>query len=124
TDATRTINRLVSVFEASEQQNVRMRLAESLKAVISQRLLPRKDEQGRVVAVEVMRNTATIAECIADAAKTGEIRDHVADGRVQYGMQTFDQHLMELFNRDAISLDVAKGAATSPADFERNLQFQ
>jgi twitching motility protein PilT len=124
TDATRTINRLVSVFDASEQQNVRMRLAESLKAVISQRLLPRKDEQGRVVAVEVMRNTATIAECVADSSKTGEIRDHVAEGRVQYGMQTFDQHLMELYTRDAITLEVAKGAATSPADFERNLQFQ
>ncbi|MEO8479083.1 MAG: PilT/PilU family type 4a pilus ATPase [Gemmatimonadota bacterium] len=124
TDATRTINRLVSVFDASEQQNVRMRLAESLRAVISQRLLPRQDEQGRVVAVEVMRNTATIAECIADPNMTGEIRDHVSEGKVQYGMQTFDQHLMALYTQGAITLEVAKGAATSPADFERNLQFQ
>ena len=123
-DAARTINRLVSVFDAAEQDGVRLRLAESLRAVISQRLLPRADGQGRVVAVEVMRNTATIAECIAVADKTGEIRDHVADGRTQYGMQTFDQHLMELFQREQITLDVAKGAATSPADFERNLQFQ
>lgn len=124
TDATRTVNRLVSVFDAAEQPNVRLRLAESLKAVISQRLLPRKDEQGRVVAVEVMRNTPTIAECISDSNRTGEIRDHVADGRTQYGMQTFDQHLMDLYQREIISLEVAKGAATSPADFERNLQFQ
>lgn len=124
TDAQRTINRLVSVFEASEQAATRLRLSESLRAVISQRLLPRADGQGRVVAVEVMRNTATIAECIADPEKTGEIRDHLAEGRVQYGMQTFDQHLMELYQREAITLEVAKSAATSPADFERNLQFQ
>lgn len=123
-DAQRTIARLVSVFDASEQASTRLRLSESLKAVISQRLLPRADGQGRVVAVEVMRNTATIAECIADAEKTAEIRDHVSQGRVQYGMQTFDQHLMELFQREAITLEVAKSAATSPADFERNLQFQ
>jgi twitching motility protein PilT len=124
TDAQRTINRLVSVFDASEQAATRLRLSESLRAVISQRLLPRADGQGRVVAVEVMRNTATIAECIADPEKTGEIRDHVSEGRVQYGMQTFDQHLMELYRAGAITLEVAKAAATSPADFERNLQFQ
>ena len=124
TDAQRTIARLVSVFDASEQASTRLRLAESLKAVISQRLLPRADGKGRVVAVEVMRNTATIAECIADPDMTGEIRDHVSQGRVQYGMQTFDQHLMELFQRGAVTLEVAKAAATSPADFERNLQFQ
>jgi twitching motility protein PilT len=124
TDAQRTINRLVSVFDASEQAATRLRLSESLRAVISQRLLPRADGQGRVVAVEVMRNTATIAECIADPEKTGEIRDHLAEGRVQYGMQTFDQHLMELYRNEAITLEVAKAAATSPADFERNLQFQ
>jgi twitching motility protein PilT len=124
TDAQRTVNRLVSVFEAAEQAGTRLRLSESLKAVISQRLLPKADGSGRVVAVEVMRNTATIAECIADPEKTAEIRDHVAAGRQQYGMQTFDQHLMELYSSGQISLEVAKGAATSPADFERNLQFQ
>ncbi len=124
TDAQRTIARLVSVFDPAEQAGTRLRLAESLKAVVSQRLLPRADGQGRVVAVEVMRNTPTIAECIADPDKTSDIRDHIAEGRTQYGMQTFDQHLMELYSKEHISLEVAKGAATSPADFERNLQFQ
>ncbi len=124
TDAQRTINRLVSVFDASEQSSTRLRLSESLRAVISQRLLPRADGKGRVVAVEVMRNTATISECIADADKTGEVRDHIAQGRVQYGMQTFDQHLTELYHKGALSMEVAKAAATSPGDFERNLQFQ
>jgi len=124
TDAQRTINRLVSVFDATEQAATRLRLSESLRAVVSQRLLPRADGKGRVVAVEVMRNTATIAECIADPEKTAEIRDHVAEGRVQYKMQTFDQHLMELYTSGQITLETAKAAATSPADFERNLQYQ
>jgi twitching motility protein PilT len=124
TDAQRTVARLVSVFEPAEQSGTRLRLAESLKAVISQRLLPRADGQGRVVAVEVLRNTPTIAECIADPEKTSEIRDHISEGRTQYGMQTFDQHLMELYTKELITLEVAKGAATSPADFERNLAFQ
>ncbi len=124
TDAQRTIARLVSVFDASEQASTRLRLSESLRAVISQRLLPRADGTGRVVAVEVMRNTPTVADCIANPEMSSEIRDHIAQGRVQYGMQTFDQHLMELYQAKTITLDVARGAATSPADFERNLEFQ
>ena len=124
TDAQRTIARLVSVFDPNEQAATRLRLAESLRAVISQRLLPRADGTGRVVAVEVMRNTATVAECIADAEKTGEVRDHIAAGRIQYGMQTFDQHLTELYRGGLVTMEVAMAAATSPADFERNLQFQ
>ncbi len=124
TDAQRTIARLVSVFDATEQAGTRLRLSESLRAVVSQRLLPRKDGAGRVVAVEVMRNTATIADCIANTERSSEIRDHIAEGRAQYGMQTFDQHLMELYTSDQLTLEVARGAATSPADFERNLAFQ
>lgn len=124
TDAQRTIARLISVFDPSEQTSTRLRLAESLRAVISQRLLPKADGSGRVVAVEVMRNTATICECIADPDRTAEIRDYIAAGRTQYGMQTFDQHLMELYHAGVLTLEVARGAATSPADFERNLQFQ
>lgn len=124
TDAQRTIARLISVFDPAEQLATRLRLSESLRAVISQRLLPRADGSGRVVAVEVMRNTATICECIADPDRTAEIRDYIAAGRSQYGMQTFDQHLMELYQSGALTLEVARGAATSPADFERNLQFQ
>jgi twitching motility protein PilT len=101
-----------------------MRLAESLRAVVSQRLLPRKDGKGRVVAVEIMRRTATIEDCIADSSRTGEIRDLLSEGRTQYGMQTFDQHITELFEQELISLDVAKSAATSSADFVRHLEFR
>ena len=124
TDAIKTISRLVSVFEPAEQPATRLRLAESLKAVISQRLLPRRDGTGRVLAVEVMRNTSAIEALIADSERTSEIKDLIAEGRTQYGMQTFDQHLMELYKADLITREVALSAATSPADFARNLDFQ
>jgi len=124
TDAIKTISRLVSVFPPSEQQSVRLRLSETLRGVISQRLLPRLDGKGRVPAVEIMRNTAAIADLIADAERTGEIHDLIAEGRSQYETQTFDQHLMDLYRAGVISADVAKSAATSPADFARDLEFQ
>jgi twitching motility protein PilT len=124
TDAPRTIARLIAVFDAAEQSVVRQRISESLRAVVSQRLIPRADGHGRVLAAEILRNTATIEDCIADPEKTSGIRDFLAEGREQYGMQTFDQHLMELYKGGQISLEVAKAGATSPADFERNLQFQ
>ena len=123
TDAIKTISRLVSVFPPSEQQAVRQRLSETLRGVISQRLLPRKDGKGRVPAVEVMRNTAAIADLIADPARTAEIKDLIAEGRSQYETQTFDQHLMDLYKAGVITADVAKSAATSPADFARDLEF-
>ena len=124
TDAVKTISRLIGVFPTSEQQGVRIRLAETLRGVISQRLLRRKDGIGRVAAVEVMRNTGAIEEIIADPTRATEIKDLIIEGREQYGMQTFDQHLMELFRADLITIEAAKAAATSPADFERNIAFQ
>ena len=124
TDAPKTISRLVSVFDASEQPTTRLRLAETLKCVISQRLVARRDGKGRVVAVEIMRQTKTIQDCIENPEKTAAIKDYIEKGRDQYGMQTFDQHLTELYLAELISLETAKAAATSPADFERNLQYQ
>ncbi|GAB4491120.1 MAG: type IV pilus twitching motility protein PilT [Thermodesulfovibrionales bacterium] len=123
TDAPKTIQRIISAFELSEQQTIRMRLADCLKAVISQRLLRRKDGNGRVAVLEVMRNTLTIKDSIENPEKTGGIKDFIAMGRDQYGMQTFDQHLMELYSQGVIDLATAKAAATSAADFERNVQF-
>jgi len=122
-DAPKTISRLISVFEAAEQTNLRLRLAETLQAVISQRLLPRSDGTGRVVACEIMRWTKSIQECIADPDKTDSMKDYMEKGRDLYGMQTFDQHLTDLFKSGAVDMETAKSAATSPADFERNLQF-
>ncbi len=123
TDAPKTITRLLSVFEANEQQETRLRLGDTMRSVVSQRLLRREGGEGRVVAAEIMRATKTIQDCIEIPEKTGNIKDYIGKGREQYGMQTFDQHLVELYQSDLISLDTAKAAATSASDFERNLQF-
>ena len=120
-DAQSTIMRIVAMFPPDEQTVVRMRLAESLHAVVSQRLLPRADGQGRVVACEVMIVTSTIRDLIA-AGNIVEIRDYIADG-AQYGMQTFDQHLTELVTSHAVTFEVAKAAATNPADFELSFRM-
>ncbi|MFY7949595.1 MAG: type IV pilus twitching motility protein PilT [Gemmatimonas sp.] len=120
-DAQSTIMRIVAMFPPEEQAVVRMRLAESLHAVVSQRLLPRKSGQGRVVAAEVMIVTSTIRDLIAEGNIT-EIRDYMADG-AQYGMQTFDQHLTELVNSGEVDFEVAKNAATNPADFELSFRM-
>ncbi|MCZ8012834.1 MAG: type IV pilus twitching motility protein PilT [Gemmatimonas sp.] len=120
-DAVTTVMRIVAMFPPEEQQVVRMRLAESLHAVVSQRLLPRKSGQGRVVAAEVMINTGTIRDLIAEG-RLAEIRDYLADGS-QYGMQTFDQHLTELVQGNVVDYEVAKGAATNPADFELSFRM-
>jgi len=122
-DAPKTIQRIISAFELSEQQAIRIRLAESVKAIISQRLLRRKDNSERVAVLEVMRNTLTIKDCIENPEKTGSIKDYMAAGKDQYGMQTFDQHLMDLYTDGVIDIETAKSAATSSADFERNVTF-
>jgi twitching motility protein PilT len=121
-DAPKTIQRIISTFELSEQLTVRKRLAEALTAVISQRLIRRKDNTGRVAVLEVMRNTLTIRDCIENPEKTATIRDYIAAGREQYGMQTFDQHLMDLFNQEVVDFETAKSAATSPSDFELSVK--
>jgi twitching motility protein PilT len=122
TNAVQTVSRIISVFPPHEQEMVRVRLAENLVAVVSQRLLPRKDGVGRVVAAEVMIVTATIRDAIMDRDRITEIPDYVAEGREQYGSQTFDQHLMELVMNDAVTFEVAKAAATNPGDFELKMR--
>ena len=117
-DAASTISRLVATFPPDEQHTVRLRLAESLEAVISQRLLPRSDGKGRVLAAEVMVVTGTIRDCLADPERFAEIPEHIADGRTTYGMQTFDQCLMELVQNEQVDFAIAKAAATNPGDFE------
>jgi twitching motility protein PilT len=115
-DAQTTIMRIVAMFPPDEQNVVRIRLAETLHAVVSQRLLPRANGQGRVVAAEVMVVTPTIRDLIAEN-RISEIRDYIADG-AQYGMQTFDQHLTELVTSGEVAFEAALAASTRPADFE------
>lgn len=124
TDAPRTVSRILSVFDPSEQASARLRLSETLLAVISQRLLQKADGNGRAAACEIMRKTKTIQECVADPSKMHMIKEYIEKGREHYQMQTFDQHLTDLYRAQVITLETAKDAATSPADFERNLHFE
>ena len=121
-DAVTTIMRIIAMFPPEEQDVVRIRIAESLNAVVSQRLLPRNDGNGRVVAAEVMVVTPAIRDLILES-RVNEIRDFIADGREQYQMQTFDQHLVDLVNADVVSFEVAKAASTRPADFELQMKM-
>ncbi|MEO7521375.1 MAG: PilT/PilU family type 4a pilus ATPase [Gemmatimonas sp.] len=115
-DAQSTVMRIVAMFPPEEQNVVRVRLAESLQCVVSQRLLPRASGQGRAVACEIMVVTPTIRDLIIEN-RVSEVRDYITDG-AQYGMQTFDQHLTELVNSGEVAFEVALAASTRPADFE------
>ncbi len=117
-DAQSTILRIMAMFPPEEQNVIRIRLAESLSAVISQRLLPRASGKGRVVAAEVMINTPAIKDLILEGTRIGEIRDFIAEGRDQYGMQTFDQCLTDLVTSGEVTFETAKAAASNPSDFE------
>jgi twitching motility protein PilT len=123
-DALHTIQRYVGLFPPEDHESARVRLAEALKATVSLRLLPTVDGQGRVPAVEVMRVTRTLQECIRQTDKLGEIPQHIEKGKDLYGMQTFDQHLLELFQRKKISFEVAKMAASNAEEFQRSLTIE
>jgi twitching motility protein PilT len=124
TDCYRTIGRIISVFEPSAQNNVRNRLAENLKGTISQRLLPHASGKGRVVAAEIMVSTLSVVEFIKDMNRTHEIRDYLERNHDILGTQSFDMHLVKLLRERVITEQVAKEAATNPADFERALAFE
>jgi twitching motility protein PilT len=116
-DATETINRIISVFPPYQQKQVRLQLAAILKAVISQRLVPRADGKGRVPALEVLMSTARVRECISDKDRTKEIHDAIAKGFTTYGMQTFDQSLMQHVKSGLVTYDEALLHVSNPDDF-------
>ncbi len=117
-DAPETITRIISMFPPHQQRHVRLQLSNILKGVISQRLIPRIEGDGRVAAVEVMISTARIRELIDDKEKAAQIRDTMAKGYTTYGMQTFDQALMDLVKKKVISYDEAIRQSSNPADFK------
>ena len=121
-DAVTTVSRVIAMFPPEEQAIVRTRLADSLHAVVSQRLLPRKDGHGRAAALEVMIVTPTIRDLVLDPNRTTEIREYIAEGREQYGMQTFDQHLMDLVGDDVVDFNTAMANASNPSDFELQMK--
>jgi len=116
-DATETINRIIAVFPPYQHKQVRMQLSSVLKGIISMRLMPKADGQGRVPAVEVLVATALIKDCILDPDKTKTIPDAIEQGAIHYGMQTFDQSLLGLYKSGLITYEEALRRATNPDDF-------
>ncbi|MFH1688461.1 MAG: type IV pilus twitching motility protein PilT [bacterium] len=113
-----TISRIVSFFPPHQHEQIRLLLGGALKAIVCQRLLPRCDMPGRTPALEVMINSGAIRECIMDQGKTMEIPELMEQGQVQYGMQTFDQSIMQLYRKGMITFEDALAAATNPDDFD------
>lgn len=122
-NAVQTLSRLIAVFAPEEQAMIRVRLADSIQSVVSQRLIPTADGKDRVVACEVMVVTGTIRDCILDVDRMDEIQDLIEEGKDTYGSQTFDQHLTALVQEELISFDVAKAAATNPNDFDLKMNI-
>jgi twitching motility protein PilT len=121
-DATETINRIIAVFPPHQQKQVRLQLASVLRAVISQRLMPRADGDGRAPAVEVMISTPFIRDCIVDKDKTHLIHGAIAAGTSQYGMQTFDQSIFGLFQSGLVSYEEALRWASNVDEFKLKVQ--
>ncbi|HVQ14382.1 MAG TPA: PilT/PilU family type 4a pilus ATPase, partial [Vicinamibacterales bacterium] len=121
-DATETINRIIAVFPPHQQKQIRIQLASVIKAVISQRLMPRTDTKGRVPAVEVLYSTAYIRDCILDKEKSHLIHGAIAQGTSQYGMQTFDQSIFTLYEQGLVSYEEALRWATNVDEFKLKVQ--
>ncbi len=117
TDATQTINRVISFYPPHQHQEVRSLLSTALAAVVCLRLVPRQDGNGRVPAAEVLINTAAVAENIRDMEKALNIPDLIAEGTVSYGMQSFDQSLMRWYKEGMVSYESALFYSTNPSEF-------
>lgn len=116
-DAAETVNRVIAVFPPYQQKQVRVQLASVLTGIISMRLMPRADGKGRVPAVEVLIATSMIKDCIMDSEKTKLIPDTIAQGKVHYGMQTFDQSIFDFYKSGMITYEEALRRASNRDDF-------
>lgn len=121
TDAAETVHRIIDMFPKEQQHQARLSLAAALKGIVCQRLVPRATGEGRVAVIEALAMTSRIQEFITDPALTEQVTDAVAEGGY-YGMQTFDQHLLALFQTGDVSLKDALSAATNPHDFKVSLR--
>ncbi|MCI5072825.1 type IV pilus twitching motility protein PilT [bacterium] len=116
-DAGETINRILTTFPPHQQKQIRLQLGSVLQAIISQRLVPTQDGKSRAPACEILINNSRIREMIENEDKTREISDAIAQGKTSFGMQTFDQSLMQLLTQGLISYDEAMRQSTNPDDF-------
>jgi twitching motility protein PilT len=121
-DATETINRIIAVFPPHQHRQIRLQLGAVLKAVISLRLMPRASGVGRVPAAEVLVATEYVRDCIENKEKTKYIPEAIKAGTSQYGMQTFDQSLYQLYKSGLITLEEAMRRATNPNEFRLKIQ--
>lgn len=117
TDATQTINRVISFYPPHQHQEIRSLLSTALQAVVCLRLVPKKDGSGRVPAAEVLINTAAVADNIRDIEKALNIPDLIAEGTISYGMQSFDQSLMKWYREGTISYESALFYSSNPSEF-------
>ena len=117
-NAVETLSRIISFFPPHQHQQIRLLLAGTLKSIICQRLLPRGDGPGRVPAVEILVSTGSIREAIIDAEKTMSIADFIEQGTIQYGMQSFDQSIMNLYRAGTITYEEAMAQCSNPDDFD------
>jgi len=122
-DAVATVQRYLGLFETDAMDVTRERLGDCLQAIISLRLLASKDGRRRIPAVEILRVTRTIRECLR-AGRMSEIPELIRKGRDLYSMQLFDQHLIELVNSGLVSMESAIYASTNPEEFERSLRVE
>jgi twitching motility protein PilT len=120
-DAPETLTRIISAFPPYQQKSIRIQLAGLLKAVVSQRLMKSAKGNSRIPAVEVLRSTPLIRDYILHEDKTASIRDAIAAGTSQYGMQTFDQSLFYLYQSGLVKLDEALRGSTNPDEFRLRL---
>lgn len=116
-DAPETINRILAAFPPYQQKQIRIQLASITKAIISQRLVPRKEGAGRVAATEILINNARVRELIEDPDRTKEIHQTIEESFISYGMQTFDQSLTWLLHNGVISYEEALRQSSNPDDF-------
>ena len=117
TDAVQTVNRILSFYPTQQHEEARFLISATLQAVVSQRLIPRADGKGRVPGAEIMLSTSTVREYIEDPARTAQIRQLIAEGAQQYGMQTFDQSVMSLYRQGLITLEQALEYCSNPNEF-------
>jgi twitching motility protein PilT len=122
TDATQTINRVISFYPPHQHEEIRHLLSTALQAVISLRLAPKADNSGRVAACEVLINTAAVRDNIRDVKAQLNIPDLIKEGTVQYGMQSFDQSLMRWFTTGEITLETALFYCSNPTEFKLQIE--
>jgi twitching motility protein PilT len=121
-DVTSAIRAFVSAMPSEQQEAARLQVAEMLRAVVAQRLLPRADGMGRALAAEILVMTPAVREVLADAARMNDMRTALAEGREEFGTQTLDQHLADLVISGQVSFEVALSLSNNSLDFELQLR--